>query len=1439
MENEYLLQVALELKDQMSKNLEEINKELVGFKKELKNAGVGADDLGGRVQKNTTNMKGALASLSKNAKYAAAAITGAATVTIKSFADTEYSVKKVQTISNRSFDEIATGAYSLAKRYGGSTADILQANYDLVSSMGDLKEGHMVLEQAAQLSMAGFTSLGGAVNALASVMNAYKMEAGEATKVSDVLMQVQNAGVTTIDELQGSLSNVLPTAASLRVRFEEIAAAMATMTSNKIPTAQATTQLNQALAELAKEGTNADKVFRQIAGESFTKFIEKGGTMVDAFDLLRRAAENNNKTLYDLFGSVEAAKAVLNLTGDNINKFRTNIDNMGKSSGTTSRAVKGLATSFKTEFDQLKAVGKEMADQFGKELIPYVRDLKKALEEVDINELLSKENVDYAIDLGKGLLGVAGSLWAIDKGIKAVEISAKAATGLKMLMSFVMGNPGTLAIGGIAGGTAMLLSKANDEFEKRKKAYEELEKSALGSREVLQKVKDVLNSDELEDLKLDNAASILRYVDVEGIEKAKKALASGDIQKALKEINELMAGKNVTRNIYGAQNFSGEDFEKDLDDRQLQNILARNAAETKLSKDRAEALKQYYALQKDYKQAQDLGASDEELASFKEKITRISKEVADIPILSDKELAKMDKAKEFFEEFANLNSKVNAKAIAFDMTGLEKAEEKVKSLESALNEGLDMELDKKALAPIVAQYQEAVKYRDMLKEQADFKEIKEDFEKEFANLNIEFEIFGTKEKDRMLETIKVLESQVSKAISEGMLGEAGDIGKILKELKEKYKVEYEIPEKASKDFDDNLKTLGDSIYNVAAIVDNDFASTLSTLMNGLASFSSALKMMGVEDGLSGMMKSGMDMLGGMGSMGASISAGMAAAGPYIAAAAAAVTIGSSLLGKSDEKRKKKNAENEKKFEENTNALKELGEQLKANTATLQDFANTLIASIATSPTLHRIAGGQNALQIMEDVMMENKDFGQLSFLVKESKKNWRGKRKSYSKNREMSDSELLGLMGYDPTLDINEFDLDQLKQFAKDLDGVTESILRGWADSLTSRRIESIDMSGLEQYKANVNEYIKQIEMLQREQKELFRNATLEGFEGINVLDEKQLTEQYKQMFTDMGIDADKYSSAIKEMVDENKVLVSSMEDVRAAFIDSLLNGEGNFTNSMGSYFQKIIKNAAMTAYDTLYSEVDNSMNEMFMKMSEKLLAMKESGNVDFTGFWNDFNFADILKAQEIESNFQVVIDDLRKQLIAMGIGEDIIDSFLPVSEAQKKINEIKDIINNGLSSAMSQALVDKDFGSFEKSLGQSIYTSVKDSLIKAFADSETYKQLINKYFDFADIEKELSGITDPKEAFDKMQDYLNKLNGKLEANGMGFDDSITSGNKEEDNKLGNSYYSDGPSQINITITQSFTGVYGEETMYKIAKQGTKEALEEAKNQSKVVGGVI
>lgn len=1376
MENEYLLQVALELKDQMSKQMEDVNRELSGFKKELKAAGVDVDGLGGKVQKNTVTMKGALASLSKVAKVTTVALVGIGAVSVKSFADTEYSVKKVQTISTRSFDEIKAGAYDLAKKYGGSVDGILEANYQLVSSMGDIAESQYVMETASQLSLAGFTSLGGGMNALTSVINAYKMEAKDAGMVADTLMTVQNNGITTIDELQASLYNVLPTAASLKVSFLDISAAMATMTNNKVPTAQATTQIRQALVELAQGGSKADKIFRQIAGESFQQFIASGGNMAEAFELIANSAEKSNMSLYDIFGSTEAVGAILNVTGENMEKFKRNQEGMSKSSGTLAKSTETMSKTLKVEYEKLKAVFKEVKDTIGIQLLPYIEDLKTALESTDFKDLLSKDNIERAVSIGKGILTVSAAVWGVNTAANAVLATLQAIANAKAFFLLVSANPVTAGIAATAGGLGYLAYSLNQDDKNNAKDLEALKKQndeLENKRELLQIIKSDLERGIADSGMLSTTS---------GLDSLKEILDSGDIQGAIKEIEKELGNLNKT-------------------------------AET------TQELKVEVAPVATTNNSNSGGGS--------------GKDTTGVVILTEEQQKALAEAKsklkemnDLMDRFRGVGADVDNKAFAFDFSELEKAEEELKNLESILNEGLDMKLGKDALSPIIQQYQEAKKYVDQLKNEIDAQKIKDDFEKEFANLNLEFEIFGTEEEDRLLQTVRTLESQISKAISEGMIGNARELGEELKVLKEQYKEQYELPKKAAKEFDDNLKGLSTSVYQVADLIGGDFQNVISSFLSGLSTLSSSLSMMGVSSSSGG-------LLGSLGGFLGSGTLGMISGGLGIIGAVGGVV--SSLMGSSDEKRKKKNAENEKKFEENTNALKELGEQLKANTATLQDFANTLIASIATSPTLHRIAGGQNALKLMEEVMMENKDFGKLSFLVKEKKKTWYGKSKSYSKDREMSEKELLELMGYDSSVGLDEFDLDELKKFRDDLNNITESVIRDWASGLTSRSIESIDMSAFEQYKKNIDEFIKQIEMLQKEQKELFRNATLEGFEGINVLDEKQLTEQYTQMFNDMGIDASKYKDTIQQMVDDNKVLVSSMEDVRSSFIDSLLNGEGDFVGSMGSYFQKLIKNAAMTVYDTLYSEIDNSMNEMFLKMSEKLVEMKESGNVDFTGFWTDFNFEDILKAQEIESNFQLVIDDLRKQLIAMGIGEDIIDSFLPVSEAQKKINEIKDIINNGLSSAMSQALTDKDFDSFEKSLGQSIYNSVKDSLIKAFIESETYKQYIDKYFNFEEFEKELSGVTDPKKAFEMMQEYLEQLYGKLESNGMGFDDNI-SANKDDDNYLGNSYYTEGPSQININITQNFTGVYGEDAMYKIAKEGVKDGLEEVKNQSKALG---
>ena len=62
-------------------------------------------------------------------------------------------------------------------------------------------------------------------------------------------------------------------------------------------------------------------IFTKISGQSFRDFIAKGGDLQGALNIMADHAKKTNKSIVDLFGSVEAGSAALNLTGLNAEKF--------------------------------------------------------------------------------------------------------------------------------------------------------------------------------------------------------------------------------------------------------------------------------------------------------------------------------------------------------------------------------------------------------------------------------------------------------------------------------------------------------------------------------------------------------------------------------------------------------------------------------------------------------------------------------------------------------------------------------------------------------------------------------------------------------------------------------------------------------------------------------------------------------------------------------------------------------------------------------------------------------------------------------------------------------------------------------------------------------------------------------------------------------------
>ncbi|MGL4483576.1 MAG: phage tail tape measure protein, partial [Anaerovoracaceae bacterium] len=513
MNEEYLLQIALELRDEASRNIAQANQEMERMKAQMKSLEEGA-------KKTSDSMKVSFEKVAKASKVMLAGITGVAVASVKTYADMEKGIKKVETVSSKSFEQIKSSATELATTYGISISEVLQGNYDMVSSMGDIAQSQEVLSTAAKLSVAGFTSFGGAINALSSVMNAYKMEASEATKVSDMLMQVQNRGVVDINELQAVLSSVVPAAAAMKIEFKDVAAAIATMTSNKIPAAQATTQLKAAFAELAKEGTTVSKNFKEITGVSFQTFIAQGGTVAEAFDLIARGAETSGKSLFDVFGSIDAAGAVINLTGANADKFSNNLKGMEEAAGTTQKGFEKMSESFSFQIEVLKERALVGARSIGEQLTPKVRELVEWISKIDWKVAFSQENINSAITWGKTIAGIAGTLWAIEKALWAAKVAQTAWNIACLANPYIVAG---LAIVGVVGGvTTALVKGAND-------AKKVANDSAEAQIAALERVKASM-------AKGGTGASELDFVN--GFTELKDVLNSGDIQKGIAQVDK-------------------------------------------------------------------------------------------------------------------------------------------------------------------------------------------------------------------------------------------------------------------------------------------------------------------------------------------------------------------------------------------------------------------------------------------------------------------------------------------------------------------------------------------------------------------------------------------------------------------------------------------------------------------------------------------------------------------------------------------------------------------------------------------------------------------------------------------------------------------------------------------------------------------------------------
>lgn len=329
-------------------------RELITTENQLKNLEKEAAKSNAAINSFGEKMKdagGKLTAAGKAVMPVSAAVAGIGTAAAVSAVNFEDAMAKVSTIADTTevpLDSLRSQILELSSQTGISANEIADNVYNAISAGQKTGDAVNFVTNSTKLAKAGFADAGAALDVLTTILSAYGMEASEVTNVSDMLIQTQNLGKTTVAELSSSMGKVIPTANAYHVQLDQLCTGYAKMTANGVATAESTTYMNSMLNELGKSGTTVSDILKERTGKSFAELMENGESLADVLSVLKESADEQNLSFGDLWSSAEAGKAGLILLGESADDFNTTLTQMRESSGATDSAFEKLQTnSFK------------------------------------------------------------------------------------------------------------------------------------------------------------------------------------------------------------------------------------------------------------------------------------------------------------------------------------------------------------------------------------------------------------------------------------------------------------------------------------------------------------------------------------------------------------------------------------------------------------------------------------------------------------------------------------------------------------------------------------------------------------------------------------------------------------------------------------------------------------------------------------------------------------------------------------------------------------------------------------------------------------------------------------------------------------------------------------------------------------------------------------
>ena len=287
--------------------------------------------------------------------------------------DFEFSMSKIVSlvgVAQGTVDAWAKDLLILAPQLGKAPKELADALYFVTSAGFRTEEAMNIVKMSAKASASGLGETKVVADLVTSAMNAYSPAVLSAADATDILVNTVREGKVESEALTGSLGWVIPVASALGVSFDQVGAAVASMTRTGTNARTASVQLRQILFSMLKPSDQARDGLEAMgtSAHRLRKTLREDGLISTLTELKELQKEYGEETLATIFPNIRALAGVLDIVGKNMENNIGIFKSLSNSTGLSAKAFEVASNTVEFKWNQALTQGLTTLLVFGKTL---------------------------------------------------------------------------------------------------------------------------------------------------------------------------------------------------------------------------------------------------------------------------------------------------------------------------------------------------------------------------------------------------------------------------------------------------------------------------------------------------------------------------------------------------------------------------------------------------------------------------------------------------------------------------------------------------------------------------------------------------------------------------------------------------------------------------------------------------------------------------------------------------------------------------------------------------------------------------------------------------------------------------------------------------------------------------------------------------------------